>query len=704
MKRKKTRELEADSVEKMGYINRDLCVGLFTGLMLILQAAFCTGDTDLSDVAAINNLYVALGFPPLEGWQPFGGDPCLEKWQGVDCVFSDITAIRLRDMNLGGQLGNTLDFQSIIEMDFSNNHIGGAIPSTLPLTIKNFSLSANQLTGSIPYAISSLAQLSDLSLNNNRLTGRIPDAFQQLPGLVTLDLSDNNLTGQLPPSMGNLSYLRALRLQNNQLTGTLYVLQDLPLQDLNVEKNQFSGPIPPKLLGIPNFRKDGNPFNTTIIPSPPAASPSPVAGPPSSEEVPWKQANGPSESHTPTITNARKSFTAKRIIWIAVAGVLTFFALGLFAFMFRCFRRRLQNRNAKRLGVGVYKGPPENPHNVKREATVKENKRMDSIQKLQDEEDMHIKKVAAASSGRQPANYLNPSSIEVYTVASLQQYTNSFSQEHCIGEGTLGSVYRAELPDGKLLAVKNMDTAASKGQSHEEFLELVHIITRIQHANVVKFVGYCAEHGQRLLVYEYCPKGTLYDALHADNEIHKKLSWSARIRVALGAARALEYMHEGFQPPIVHRNLKSCNVLLTDELEVRVSDCGLAPLLSSGSAGQKSGRLLTAYGYSAPEFELGSYTQQSDVYSFGVVMLELLTGRKSFDRLRPRAQQLLVRWAVPQLHDIDALSKMVDPSLNGAYPLKSLSRFADIISSCIQREPEFRPAMSEVVLDLLRMI
>ncbi|KAJ7968491.1 protein STRUBBELIG-RECEPTOR FAMILY 3-like [Quillaja saponaria] len=702
----------------MGYVKRDLYTGLFIWSMLILQAAFSVGDTDLRDVAAINNLFASLGFPPLEGWQPTGGDPCLEKWQGVDCVFSNITAIRLRGMNLGGQLGNSLVFQSIIDIDFSNNHIGGPIPSTLPLTIRNFSLSANQLTGSIPYSISSLTQLSDLSINNNLLTGGIPDAFQQLTGLLTLDLSDNNLSGQLPPSMGTLSYLTELHLQNNQLSGTLYVLQALPLQDLNVENNLFSGPIPPKLLSIPNFREDGNPFNTTIIPSPPAASPSPVTGAPSSEDVPWKHANGPSVSHVPTITSARKFLTAKRVIWIAVAGVLIFVALGLLLFMLCYSRRRLRNQNAKRLGIGVYKGPSENSNyrespleatnqgeKVHKEAAVEENRRMDSIPKFQDEHEIHIKKVAATSAGRQPVKYLNPSSLEVYNVASLQQYTSSFSQEHFIGEGTLGSVYRAELPDGLLLAVKNLDTASSKEHSHNDFFELVRIISRIQHANVVKFLGYCAEHDKRLLVYEYCQNGTLYDALHVDNEIHKKLSWSTRIRVALGAARALEYMHEGFQPPIVHRNFKSSNVLLNDGLEVRVSDCGLASLLlSSGSAGQLSGRLLISYGYSAPEFESGSYTHQSDVYSFGVVMLELLTGHKSFDRQRPRGQQFLVRWAVPQLHDIDALSRMVDPSLNGAYPMKSLSRFADIISSCVQREPEFRPAMSEVVQDLLRMV
>ncbi|KAE8686521.1 Protein STRUBBELIG-RECEPTOR FAMILY 1 [Hibiscus syriacus] len=212
-------------------------------------------------------------------------------------------------------------------------------------------------------------------------------------------------------------------------------------------------------------------------------------------------------------------------------------------------------------------------------------------------------------------------------------------------------------------------------------------------------MGYCAEHGQKLLIYEYCSNGSLQDALHSDDEFRKKLSWNARIRMALGAPSLRvsrsgiiiyivqmlkhdpmkEYMHEACQPPIVHRNFKSANVLLDDDLNVRVSDCGLAPLIASGSVSQLSGQLQSIYGYGAPEFESGIYTSQSDVYSFGVFMLELLTGRKSYDR-------------------------MVDPSLIGEYPAKALSRFADIISQCVQSEPEFRPPMSEVVQDLLDII
>ncbi|KAJ9550107.1 hypothetical protein OSB04_014152 [Centaurea solstitialis] len=279
-------------------------------------------------------------------------------------------------------------------------------------------------------------------------------------------------------------------------------------------------------------------------------------------------------------------------------------------------------------------------------------------------------------------------SVRSYTIAALQQYTNSFSQDNLIGVGMLGSVYRAQLPNGKLFAVKKLEKRVISQQKEEDFIELVNNLDRIRHANVVELMGYCSEHG----------------CTPPDDDDKKKLPWNARIRMALGAARALEYLHELCEPPIIHRNFKSANVLLDEDLSVRVSDCGLAPLISRGSVTQLSGHLLSTFVYGAPEFESGIYTSMSDVYSFGVVMLELLTGRKAYDNTLQRGEQSLVRWAVHQLHDIDALSRMVDPSLNGEYPVKSLSNFADIISRCVQAEPEFRPPMSEVVQDLIQMI
>ncbi|GAY34416.1 hypothetical protein CUMW_011300 [Citrus unshiu] len=720
----------------MGYVTYGMCVGL-TMVMAVLTAPFCAGVTDPRDVMALNSLYISLNFPPLEKWLSFGGDPCGDSWQGVFCVFSNVTEIRLTGMNLGGVLADTLgDLESVINIDLSNNHIGGSIPSNLPVTVRNFSLSGNQLTGSIPESLSRLTQLLDLSLNNNHLNGGIPDAFHQFTGLINFDLSANNLTGQLPPSTRNLSSLYSLHLQNNKLSGTLNVLEDLHLIDLNIENNLFSGPIPEKLLSIPNFRKDGNPFNTTVIALPPTVIPPSIAPAPTFQ-APGDQADAPSAFEMTNSAKAKRFWTTKRVIWVALSAAAILCALGCSLFMWRYCKTRRVNGDAEK-NTGTYKGPGEKPNyknsplqpsgqveEVSKGPVVKsqdghgvDSRRMVSSPRPQDEklplpplplplvEKVTVKPLAPAEVTRRssPSTNAISSSVSVFTIASLQQYTNSFSEGNFIGEGLLGGVYKAELPGGKLLAVKKLSNTVSQRQTDEEFLELASTISRLRHGNIVELIGYCNEHGQHLLVYDYGGNCTLHDLLHSDEEAHKKFSWNIRIRVALGAARALQYLQEVCEPPIVHGNFKSSNILLDEKLIVRVSDCGLAPLLFSGSTNELSEGLLTAHGSGAPEFESGSYSCQSDVYSLGVVMLELLTGRKPYDRSRPRGEQSLVRWAIPRLHDIDALSRMVDPSLDGAYLAKSLSRFADIISRCVQWEPGFRPPMSEIVQDLLCMI
>ncbi|XP_024982952.1 protein STRUBBELIG-RECEPTOR FAMILY 3-like [Cynara cardunculus var. scolymus] len=679
------------------------------GLLAILATPNCFGNTDPRDIFAINSLYAALGFPPLPGWLLSGGDPCSEGWQGVQCVNSNITGIVLNDANLGGELSENLGaFVSIIQIDLSNNHIGGGIPADLPLTLKTFFLSGNQLTGSIPDSLSMLGQLTDLSLNNNHLSGIIPDSFQQLTALVNLDLSANNISGPLPPSMTNLLSISTLHLEDNHLIGLLTVLQDLPLIDLDIKNNLFSGPIPPKLLSIPNFRSKGNPFNTTIIPLPPVSSPSPSSTfetqPPDIQ--PDNQALGPSSPVLSHSSNEHNSIWHNKVVWVAIGGflVLILLALGLCV---RMSRRRKEKSSIK--VSGHVKNPMLNKEN---EASNGRNDLLPRFNSKQEKlvtvskrptpplppqslvgERVVVKPVAIPTTTAKNANFPG-----VFSIASLQQYTNSFSQENLIGRGILGTVYRARLPNGKLLAVKKLENATLKQWSDEDFMGLVSNVSKLRNENIVRVEGYCSEHGQRLFVYEHCKNGTLHEALHFDDEIHEKLSWNARVRLALQAAKALEYLHEVCKPLVVHQNFKSTNILLDDELNVRVSDCGLAPLIPSSYVSQLQG-----LGYGAPELESGSYTYQSDVYSFGVVMLELLTGRKALDRSRSRGEQFLVRWAVPRLHDIEALSRMVDPSLDAAYSSKSLSRFADIISLCVQAEPEFRPPMSEIVQNLMHM-
>uniref|UniRef100_A0A453NIW7 Protein kinase domain-containing protein n=1 Tax=Aegilops tauschii subsp. strangulata TaxID=200361 RepID=A0A453NIW7_AEGTS len=256
----------------------------------------------------------------------------------------------------------------------------------------------------------------------------------------------------------------------------------------------------------------------------------------------------------------------------------------------------------------------------------------------------------------------------------------------------------------QLLEVMKIDNANGRIPV-DDFLELVACISDIRHPSILELVGYCAEYGQRLLVYNHFSRRTLHDVLHERDDLDSALSWGARLQVALGSAKALEYLHDTCEPPVVHQNFEPANVLLDNRFSVRVAECGLSVLTLSSSVTQLSGRMRALLNYEAPEIqESGTFTDRSDVYSFGVVMLELLTGRKPYDSSRPRHEQHLVRWAQSQFHDIESLTRIVDPSIRGECSEKVLSRFVDIISRCIPPEPEYRPPMSEIVQDLASML
>ncbi|CAN1307182.1 Protein STRUBBELIG-RECEPTOR FAMILY 2, partial [Linum perenne] len=290
-----------------------------------------------------------------------------------------------------------------------------------------------------------------------------------------------------------------------------------------------------------------------------------------------------------------------------------------------------------------------------------------------------------------------PASARVYTVAELQFATNSFSEDHLLGEGSLGNIYRAEFPDGQVLAVKNINTVPMSFDEEELLMEVIWTVSRLRHSNLVALLGYCVEHGQHLLVYEHVRSLPLDDLLHGQR--YKPLPWIARLNVALGVARSLEYLHCTFSPPVAHGNVKAANVLLDEDLVPRVCDSGLAILRTLTCNSVKTG-------YIAPEHgEPGIDATKGDVFAFGVLLLELLTGRKPFDVLRPRKEQSLVKWASRRLHDSEWLVQMVDPCINRrSLSLKSLSGFADIVSLCTQPEMIFRPPMSEIAESLSRLV
>ncbi|KFK28787.1 hypothetical protein AALP_AA7G048200 [Arabis alpina] len=660
----------------------------FVLLTLISGFSFVRCVTDQSDVQALQVLYTSLNSPSqLTNWNNGGGDPCGESWKGITCEGSAVVSIDISDLGVSGTLGYLLsDLMSLRKLDVSGNNIHDTLPYQLPPNLTSIDLSRNNLSGNLPYSISAMSSLSYMNVSGNSLSMSIGDIFAGHESLTTLDLSHNNFSGDLPSSLSTASKLSVLYVQNNQLTGSIDLLSSLPLTTLNVANNHFKGSIPKELISIKTLIYDGNSFDN-VPASPEPERPDKKEKPPGSKKP--NKDKGPEE---------KSSESNKGLSGGVVSGIVfgSLFVAGIIALvLYLCIHKK-----KKKVGGSTRASQRSLPLSATSEM---QEQRVKSVASVADSpaEKVTVDRVLKNGSLNR---IRSPITASQYTVSSLQVATNSFSQENIIGEGSLGRVYRAEFPNGKIMAIKKIDNAALSLQEEDTFLEAISNMSRLRHPNIVPLVGYCTEHAQRLLVYEYVGNGNLDDTLHLNDDRSMNLTWNARVKVALGTAKALEYLHEVCLPSIVHRNFKSANILLDEELNPHLSDSGLAAL-TPNTERQVSTQVVGSFGYSAPEFALsGVYTVKSDVYTFGVVMLELLTGRKPLDSSRTRAEQSLVRWATPQLHDIDALSKMVDPSLNGMYPAKSLSRFADIIALCIQPEPEFRPPMSEVVQQLVRLV
>jgi len=302
----------------------------------------------------------------------------------------------------------------------------------------------------------------------------------------------------------------------------------------------------------------------------------------------------------------------------------------------------------------------------------------------------------------QPEPEISPPTIDVpdLSLDDLKEKTDNFGSSALIGEGSYGRVYHATLDDGRQAAVKKLD--ASENEPNDEFLKQVSLASKLKHENLVEMLGYCVEGNYRILAYEFATMGSLHDVLHGRKGVQGAqpgpvLDWMQRVKIAIEAAKGIEYLHEKVQPSIIHRDIRSSNVLLFEDFKAKIADFNLLNQAPDMAARLHSTRVLGTFGYHAPEYAMtGQLTQKSDVYSFGVVLLELLTGRKPVDHTMPRGQQSLVTWATPRLSE-DKVKQCVDPRLKGEYPPKGVAKLAAVAALCVQYEAEFRPNMTIVV-------
>lgn len=297
--------------------------------------------------------------------------------------------------------------------------------------------------------------------------------------------------------------------------------------------------------------------------------------------------------------------------------------------------------------------------------------------------------------------------LRVFSYSELRTATSNFSKLLQIGEGGFGIVYKSSIKpsngkgDGLIVAVKRLNNRGLQG--HKQWLAEVQFLGIVEHPNLVKLIGYCAVDGergiQRLLVYEFMPNRSLND--HLFNKSLTALSWNTRLRIALGAAQGLAYLHDQVEVQIIYRDFKSSNVLLDEDFNPKLSDFGLAREGPTEGRTHVSTAVVGTNGYAAPDYiETGHLTSESDVWSFGVVLYEILTGRRSLENNRPKSEQKLLEWVKQFPVEGKRFTMMMDARLENKYSASAAQMVAKLAESCLNKNRRQRPRMSEIVESL----
>lgn len=320
------------------------------------------------------------------------------------------------------------------------------------------------------------------------------------------------------------------------------------------------------------------------------------------------------------------------------------------------------------------------------------------------------------ASGSLDESYTNGQILEApnlkeFSFADLKTATKNFKSDSLLGEGGFGKVYKGWMDEktlipskagtGMVVAIKKLNPESMQG--FQEWQSEVNFLGRLSHPNLVRLLGYCWEDKELLLVYEYMQRGSLENHLFRRNPNIEPLSWDIRLKIAIGAARGLAFLHTS-EKKVIYRDFKASNILLDGNHTAKISDFGLAKLGPSGGDSHVTTRIMGTYGYAAPEYiATGHLYVKSDVYGFGVVLLELLTGLRALDTRRPNGQQSLVEWLRPSLSNRRKLKSLMDTRMEGQYSSKAALQAAELALKCLASDPKNRPSMKEVVAALERI-
>ncbi|KAI3725631.1 hypothetical protein L1987_65422 [Smallanthus sonchifolius] len=545
---------------------------------------------------------------------------------------------------------------SLIRFRLSSNRLSGKIPEgilSLP-AVSIMDLGYNSFTGSIAKAIGNARNLSELLLQNNKLSGVIPSEISQLSNLVKVDLSENLLSGPIPSEIGGLKRLNLLLLQGNRLTSyipsSLSLLSSLNVLDLS--RNLLTGSIPVSLCDL--------------LPSSMNFSNNQLSGPIPNSFVKGGQLESflgnpnlciseyPNLSYQ-NFSICAQTYNRKKVdyIWIIVVSV-GIIILGGVLFLRRWFSK---------------------------EGDVMKNEETWS------------------------SSYFSYNVKSFHRISfDMDEIVEAMIDKNVVGHGGSGTVYKIDLSNGEVVAVKRLWSQKTKDDSSDdqqimnrELKTEVETLGNIRHKNIVKLYCYLSGLDCNLLVYEYMPNGNLWDALHRGKCL---LDWPTRHQIALGVAQGLAYLHHDLMPPIIHRDIKSTNILLDRNFLPKVADFGIAKVLRARGKDSTTTIVAGSYGYLAPEYAYSSKaTTKCDVYSFGVVLMELITGKKPVEAEFGENKNIIY-WISTKVETKEGAIEVLDKRLS-TYFSNQIIKVLRIAIRCTCKTATLRPSMNEVVQMLI---
>ncbi|GMH18339.1 hypothetical protein Nepgr_020180 [Nepenthes gracilis] len=590
---------------------------------------------------------------------------------------SKLSYLQLNDNQLSGTIPSELgNLGQLFELNLANNNLEGPISENISscTALNHLNVHGNRLNGSVPSGLQNLESLTYLNLSSNNFQGKIPVELGRIINIDTLDLSSNDFSGQIPPSIGELEHLLTLNLSRNHLVGSipadLGILRSVLIIDISF--NELSGNIPSELGQLQNLvslilnnnnlhgeipEQLTNCFSLTTL----NVSHNNLSGivplsknfsqfsPDSFIGNPLLCGNWSGSICGSLMPRAKALFSTAAIASLAL-GIIAFTSMVVIAVCKSDQANQIMDGSNK--PVLAFSGPPK----------------------------LVILRMDMA----------------IHTYEDIMQLTANLNEKYVIGNGASSTVYKCVLKNSRPIAIKRL---YSQRQHHlREFETELATVGSIRHRNLVSLHGYSLSPHGNLLFYDFMENGSLWDLLHGP--LRKvKLDWEVRLKIAIGAAQGLAYLHHDCNPRIIHRDVKSSNILLDENFDAHLSDFGIAKCIQPAKT-HASTCILGTIGYIDPEYARTSrLTEKSDVYSFGVVLLELLTGRKAVDNDSNLHQLILSKT------DDNTVMESVDPEvLVTCTNLSHVRKTFQLAFLCTKRHPSERPTMQEVARVLVSLL